>query len=1012
MNRPNDQPIVILHLSDLHFGWKGDGIRPSTLQSALDGLTRCLKRLEPDWNPTHLLITGDLGWSGNEIDYQEAGTWLNKFMADLTLEPEAVFLCPGNHDSIRPLARQYARPGTAAEADRVLSNQPIPDHFKKPFEKYADFCRDLGLPTYRLAGEENYLCGVRDHEGLRVACVNSAWFAQDDRDKEKLWIGLPLIKQMQVDGGLPSPKDLPAAPLTLTLMHHPKDFLNYAEKNALDKRPNTWDFLGRRCHFLLTGHTHGEVREADRIALKTWHLTGGATLAGEEHFNNFRLIRLEESWFFYRAYEFDPRDTDNKWSLKIESGPILFRDVPPLRLALELREPKAGDPPSTWLRPEYQFVPVVGRESERKTLVEWLEAANRFLWKVVIGDGGMGKTRLAQELALEYREQGWEAGFLERDNLANLVDHSNFDQWIPHHPTLVIVDYAAGKVEPLKKLLKRGLILAAGNRGKSDTIKLRVLLLERSAEPGQGWLRDMANLEGAWGHDLEASASPILKLDPPAEEKAGLTENMFQIARTAMDQWSRLTKKKAPAFPKPDEPALILLAHNTGGRPLYLQMAALKACFEGRAENLVNWRREDLVQDGVKRERDYLARQSTGASHVVRYMVERAIALLCLTGPLPSDDPAWLKLLSEEARDIGCGHIPPIEIVERLGPILSQVRAASPTVLNPIRPDILASGFAAQVLNERPTLRPLTLTRVLDLAGLKAWENMIRFAQDLFTFTDFHVEDWVRPIVASRPKEELLDVDNRIPVQNPALAAWGVDVVQSLLSRLVKGSETEAERARLHHNLGGHLATLGRREESLSAAERAVEIRERLARSNPAAYEPDLASSLNNLGNRYSALGRREEALSAAERAMEIYERLSGANPAAYEPDLASSLNNLGNLYSALGRREEALSAAERAVEIYERLARANPAAYEPVLAKSYGAKGNIHREAGQNREAALSFLEGIRRLSPHFLRLPQAFKALMQNLLRDYLTACKEAGLAPNKKVLAPILKKLSENQ
>ena len=117
-------------------------------------------------------------------------------------------------------------------------------------------------------------------------------------------------------------------------------------------------------------------------------------------------------------------------------------------------------------------------------------------------------------------------------------------------------------------------------------------------------------------------------------------------------------------------------------------------------------------------------------------------------------------------------------------------------------------------------------------------------------------------------------------------------------------------------------------------------IRRRLAAANPAAYLPDLASSLNNLSNRLAEAGRPRGALAAINEAVElhraagrgqpgrlparprhvaeqpvhpavrdraagtarwprstrpssIYRRLAAANPAAYLPDLATSLNNL-----------------------------------------------------------------------------------------------------------------------
>jgi len=57
---------------------------------------------------------------------------------------------------------------------------------------------------------------------------------------------------------------------------------------------------------------------------------------------------------------------------------------------------------------------------------------------------------------------------------------------------------------------------------------------------------------------------------------------------------------------------------------------------------------------------------------------------------------------------------------------------------------------------------------------------------------------------------------------------------------------------------------------------------------------PDLAMSLNNLGNCLSDLGRREEALEPTEEAVEIYRQLAKSNPDAFMPALATSLNTRG----------------------------------------------------------------------------------------------------------------------
>ena len=78
---------------------------------------------------------------------------------------------------------------------------------------------------------------------------------------------------------------------------------------------------------------------------------------------------------------------------------------------------------------------------------------------------------------------------------------------------------------------------------------------------------------------------------------------------------------------------------------------------------------------------------------------------------------------------------------------------------------------------------------------------------------------------------------------------------------------------------------------------RAIEIRKRLAKDNPQAQEPNLATTLNNLAILYSNTQRLTESEALYLEALEIYRRLAKGDPQVYEPDVATTLNNLAALY-------------------------------------------------------------------------------------------------------------------
>ena len=65
-----------------------------------------------------------------------------------------------------------------------------------------------------------------------------------------------------------------------------------------------------------------------------------------------------------------------------------------------------------------------------------------------------------------------------------------------------------------------------------------------------------------------------------------------------------------------------------------------------------------------------------------------------------------------------------------------------------------------------------------------------------------------------------------------------------------------------------------------------------LAHDNPAAFTPDLASSLNNYANRLSDLGDRQGALGAAQEAVRTLAPLFAALPDAYAQNMAVMAQN------------------------------------------------------------------------------------------------------------------------
>ena len=312
---------VLLHLTDTHFPAEvtPEGRRHQTIFSALVSFLTDLP--EGEWRPTHVCITGDLTSKGDAGGYKHAVGQLATILEALEIPRQRVFICPGNHDVQRDRAKLLnfpatdgdyrVRPTNATEADAWLTLDT--GAFRPSFQNYESFCEAFGVPPSYLEGAPSHLVGERTDADskLRFITLNSAWFCRGSDDHGKLWLGWQHLQAL-----LPRLDDV--VERVIVLIHHPRDWYHQDETSAArlsegGRRANPFDYLAKRSHLILTGHTHGEIRDADRIAMGAYHLTGGATGESVAHFNTVRLVRVEPDGFRYRSLEYRPEQAEPMW---------------------------------------------------------------------------------------------------------------------------------------------------------------------------------------------------------------------------------------------------------------------------------------------------------------------------------------------------------------------------------------------------------------------------------------------------------------------------------------------------------------------------------------------------------------------------------------------------------------------------------------------------------------------------------------------------------------------------
>src|ERR1039458_1028424 len=551
------------------------------------------------------------------------------------------------------------------------------------------------------------------------------------------------------------------------------------------------------------------------------------------------------------------------------------------------RLPRKSPGPVDLLNPYRRSIALVGRDADMQALWDWLHSQRPIAVRTLAGRAGAGKTRAAIELIERLNKERpgqWFAGFVTGSELRRFHQKENLSQWSWARPTLVVVDYAASLVEPLRGWLSE----LAQNPGHLNR-PLRLLLLEREAAANDGWLQSLTR----GGHSDARLPEVLDPLEPKRLDPLEAPEHRRKALAEMLTAAGKLTGREPSALPAPGANPRFdrQLTQPAWEDPLYLMMAALLS-LESDLVEVLDLPRTDLAMQLVGHE---VKRFTEGvASLSAQRLLEHTAAFAALGVGLTHAQA--LEVVAKAAALLG------LSCPDGPGALVGHLHSLLPGPdhgIAPVVPDILAEGLLLRAFGQCPktTHEPLLL-HAAKLLGPRVVPVLIRTAQDFASDQQPLPLDWLQVLIRAGQADDpalLAQIEAAMPEQTLVLREKALEVNQLLIKRLKRlpgdSERTRSELARLSNNLSIRLSDLGRREEALALAQEAMRLCRELVKAKPNAWLPELAMSLNNLAKMLSDLGRHEEALAQAQEAVRLYRQLAQQRPDAFLPDLAMSLN-------------------------------------------------------------------------------------------------------------------------
>ena len=332
--------VRFLHLSDFHLKGAGKPVEGKPVdrnpvdEFNQDHVTRSLAEkveslVEGGESFDFVVVTGDLAFGGKREDYGVAKVMCERILKVVGLEPERLFLVPGNHDVDRDaINKWYLVHYQCVSHEDFYGKVKDPEFFDNLAAKFSEFHRfaEEATGVKRYDGKSFHYTetlriekkGEKDSK-INLLGLNSAILAgYKGDDKRNLALG-----HFQIEAALKSiDKD---ADLTLAFFHHP-----FSCFNGYDGLSRV--LLMKNADLFLYGHRHKPenyfLKDDNGSAL---FIGAGAAYEKRESENAFNVVEidLEKRAGMVRFYEYYPEKSvwriNTRSSSECDSGVFRFQ---------------------------------------------------------------------------------------------------------------------------------------------------------------------------------------------------------------------------------------------------------------------------------------------------------------------------------------------------------------------------------------------------------------------------------------------------------------------------------------------------------------------------------------------------------------------------------------------------------------------------------------------------------------------------------------------------------------